>query len=201
MVEPILSVRTELLIKKSRFIAELMPCTDQKEVRKIISDQKIRYSDANHVVYAFILGPHAEISGMSDAGEPPGTAGRPVLDVLRGRDCTQTLLTVTRYFGGILLGTGGLVKAYSDSAKFVIEKACSTDSFRPLLDWKPFIYTIPYPCYEKTKHLLSELTVCDISENFDTDVTVRGRISNTQFETLVTQIRDISSVKVEVTGW
>ena len=76
-----------------------------------VKSQKAKYADATHVVHAFVIGPGAEVMGMSDDGEPSGTAGRPALDVLRGRGCTNTVLTITRWFGGTLLGTGGLVKA------------------------------------------------------------------------------------------
>ena len=110
----------ELEIKKSRFLAEVFPVVSQTEARSLLKQQKEKYEDATHVVHGFVLGPAAEILGMSDDGEPAGTAGWPVLDVLKGRNCTNILLTVTRWFGGTLLGTGGLVKAYGDSAKAAI---------------------------------------------------------------------------------
>ena len=116
------SIQFEEVIKGSRFLSELIPCDSQAAARELIKAQKAKYADATHVVHAFVIGPGAEVMGMSDDGEPSGTAGRPVLDVLKGRKCTNTVLTVTRWFGGTLLGTGGLVKAYSGGAKQVIEK-------------------------------------------------------------------------------
>ena len=117
------SARSETLVKKSRFIAEIFPVKNQQDVRALLKAQKQKYADSSHVVHAFALGKNAEIMGMSDDGEPAGTAGRPVLAVLKGSGCTDILLTVTRYFGGTLLGTGGLVKAYTQAAQSVLALA------------------------------------------------------------------------------
>ena len=111
----------EINIKGSRFIAEVFTVTTQAEAREKLHEQKLRYSDATHVCHCFISGLKAEACGMSDDGEPSGTAGRPMLDVLKGSGITNILVTVTRYFGGTLLGTGGLVKAYGDSTKEVLK--------------------------------------------------------------------------------
>ena len=100
-------VQTELVIKNSRFINELFICDSQSSARDLIKAQKEKYQDATHVCHAFVIGENAEVLGMSDAGEPSGTAGRPMLDVLKGSGITNIVLTVTRYFGGTLLGTGG----------------------------------------------------------------------------------------------
>ena len=106
----------ELEIKKSRFLAEVFPVLSQAEARSLLKQQKEKYEDATHVVHGFVLGPAAEILGMSDDGEPAGTAGRPVLDVLKGRNCTNILLTVTRWFGGTLLGTAQAFLSHGQTA-------------------------------------------------------------------------------------
>ena len=100
-----------------------------------------KYADATHVVHAFVIGPGAEVMGMSDDGEPGGTAGRPALDVLRGRGCTNTVLTITRWFGGTLLGTGGLVKAYGNGAKGVLAAADEAGLFEELVAKRAFTFT------------------------------------------------------------
>ena len=105
----------EIIIKGSRFISEVFSVSSQQEARDRLHEQKLRYSDATHVCHCFIAGLKAETCGMSDDGEPSGTAGRPMLDILKGSGITNILVTVTRYFGGTLLGTGGLVTAYGDS--------------------------------------------------------------------------------------
>lgn len=107
----------EIVEKKSRFIAHVKPIKDEKEAVQYIEAIKKEYWDARHNVYAYQLGERNEIQRYSDDGEPGGTAGMPVLEVLRGGDIKDTVIVVTRYFGGTLLGTGGLVRAYTKSAQ------------------------------------------------------------------------------------
>lgn len=107
----------EIVEKKSRFIANVKPISSEKEALDYIEEIKKEYWDARHNCYAYQLGERNQIQRYSDDGEPGGTAGMPILDVLRGKDIKDTIVVVTRYFGGTLLGTGGLVRAYSASAK------------------------------------------------------------------------------------
>lgn len=109
--------KAEIVEKKSRFIAHVMPISSEDEANKCIEEIKKQYWDAKHNCYAYQLGDRNQIQRYSDDGEPGGTAGMPILDVLRGRNVKDTLIVVTRYFGGTLLGTGGLVRAYSSSAR------------------------------------------------------------------------------------
>ena len=158
----------ELEIKHSRFLGEVFPVISQAEAREVLRSQKEKYADATHVVHAFVVGTAAEILGMSDDGEPPGTAGRPVLDVLKGKNCTNILLTVTRWFGGTLLGTGGLVKAYGDTAKAVLSAA----RFEPLTAKIQCKVTVPYDVYECIRRFLDKSGATRLEEQFDTAVTV-----------------------------
>ena len=107
----------EIIEKKSRFIATVRPVKDEDEARAFIDEMKKKYWNATHNVFAYQIGDRNEIQRCSDDGEPQGTAGKPVLDVLAGEDIKNTAIVVTRYFGGTLLGTGGLVRAYGKSAK------------------------------------------------------------------------------------
>lgn len=113
----------ELVEKKSRFIATVRPVKDEAEAKSFIAEMRKKYWDATHNVFAYQIGERNEIQRSSDDGEPQGTAGKPVLDVLIGGDIKNTAIVVTRYFGGTLLGTGGLVRAYGRSAKLGIEEA------------------------------------------------------------------------------
>ena len=113
----------ELIEKKSRFIATVRPVKDENEAKAFIGEMRKKYWDATHNVFAYQIGERNEIQRSSDDGEPQGTAGKPVLDVLMGGDIKNTAVVVTRYFGGTLLGTGGLVRAYGRSAKLGIEEA------------------------------------------------------------------------------
>jgi len=112
-----------LKIANSRFIATIGPASDVKEAKAFISDVKDKYRDASHNVPVYLIGSGSSvISHCSDAGEPSGTAGRPALAVLTGSGLFDAALVITRYFGGTKLGTGGLVKAYSESARRAIQE-------------------------------------------------------------------------------
>ncbi len=111
----------ELIEKKSRFIATVKPVDSEEEALEFIAAIKKKYWNARHNCFAFVIGERQEIQRCSDDGEPQGTAGRPMLDVLLGEDVHNAAVVVTRYFGGILLGTGGLVRAYSRSVQLGLE--------------------------------------------------------------------------------
>lgn len=191
-------VNFEEVIKGSRFLSELIPCETQAEARELIKSQKAKYADSTHVVHAFIVGPGAEVMGMSDDGEPSGTAGRPVLDVLKGRKCTNAILTVTRWFGGTLLGTGGLVKAYSGGAKGVITKADEESAFQPLVAKKEFLFSTDYSSYKLIKLTLENYHLFDVSEDFGTDITIAGKIQEDEFEALSARLLDLSNGKIKL---
>lgn len=107
----------EIVEKKSRFIAHVQPVASEEEAIDFIGKIKKQYWDARHNCHAYVIGAHGEITRCSDDGEPSGTAGRPMLDVLLGNELHNTAVVVTRYFGGTLLGTGGLVRAYSAAVR------------------------------------------------------------------------------------
>lgn len=109
--------------KKSRFIASVAPVSGEQEALDFINFVRKKYYDARHNCTAFIIGRNKELTRCSDDGEPGGTAGKPILEVLLGADVTNTAVVVTRYFGGTLLGTGGLVRAYTNAAKRGLENA------------------------------------------------------------------------------
>jgi len=107
----------EIVEKKSRFITTTMPVSSEEEAIAFIEKMKKKYWNATHNCFAYVIGEHHEIQRCSDDGEPSGTAGKPMLDVLLGEDIHNIVVVVTRYFGGTLLGTGGLVRAYSSAVK------------------------------------------------------------------------------------
>ena len=114
---------TETIIKKSRFIATLCPVRDHSGLKEALESVRQAYPGANHHCHASMIGPGGEQQVASDDGEPSRTAGVPILDVIRHHDVTDVLLVVTRYFGGIKLGAGGLVRAYAKAAASVLENA------------------------------------------------------------------------------
>lgn len=115
----------EIVEKKSRFIASVRKVESEAEAVAFIEEMKKRYYDARHNCSAFVIGSHAELTRCSDDGEPSGTAGRPMLEVLLGSEIRNVAAVVTRYFGGVLLGTGGLVRAYTQALQEAL-KECPT---------------------------------------------------------------------------
>lgn len=103
--------------KKSRFLAEIVPASSIEEAMAFVESIRKKHYDARHHCFAYVIGRNKEMTRYSDDGEPGGTAGKPILEVLLGADVTDTVAVVTRYFGGTLLGTGGLVRAYTQAAK------------------------------------------------------------------------------------
>lgn len=117
--------QAELVEKKSKFIATIRPVSSEEEAVAFIEEMKKKYYDARHNCSAFVIGSKGELTRSSDDGEPSGTAGRPMLEVLTGSGIRNIAAVVTRYFGGVLLGTGGLVRAYSGAVKMALEQ-CET---------------------------------------------------------------------------
>lgn len=185
--------RAEIIVKNSRFISEAFPVETQAQAREKLHEIKQKYFDAAHVVHAFSVGLNSETFGMSDDGEPSGTAGRPVLDVLKGSGITNILITVTRYFGGTLLGTGGLVHAYSESAKEVLS-VCKAE---PYIEKTLFSFSCGYDLYQAVKHLFKEFNIFNLTEDFGTDISIHGEIFLSEKNSLIEQIKNISKGTVK----
>lgn len=118
------NISAQIVEKKLKFIADMFYITNVEEAEKKIEEIKKRYYDAKHHCYAYIVrNPKEKVEKCSDDGEPSGTAGVPILHILSKKNLANVLVVVTRYFGGILLGTGGLVRAYSEATKLALEKA------------------------------------------------------------------------------
>ena len=186
----------EETIKGSRFLSELFPCNSQSQARELIKAQKTKYADATHVVHAFILGNAGEVMGMSDDGEPSGTAGRPALDVLKGRECTNAVLTITRWFGGTLLGTGGLVKAYSGGAKGVVCAADSANLFEELVAKQMFSFSCDYSLYKIIKNTMQGFHIHNLQEDFGTQIKLCGEINEEEFSVFQERVKDLSNGKI-----
>ncbi|WP_339317034.1 YigZ family protein [Paenibacillus sp. FSL R10-2734] len=125
MLEQYRTVRTsgskEVVIRKSRFIGHVMPVENEEEAMLFIEDIKKKHRDATHNCSAYVIGERDEIQRQSDDGEPSGTAGKPILEVIRNQGVKNVAIVVTRYFGGIMLGAGGLIRAYTDGAVLALE--------------------------------------------------------------------------------
>lgn len=151
----------ELVEKKSRFIASVFPISSQEETGKALAQVRKTYWDARHSCHAYVIGPKNEISHSSDDGEPQGTAGKPILQVLTGSQVHNCMIIVTRYFGGVLLGTGGLVRAYGAAAKAGLEASrIGLEKTGTLLS-----FSVSYDLLGKVRYLAaaSSLTVTDLT--------------------------------------
>jgi uncharacterized YigZ family protein len=127
------SAFAETEVRRSRFLCRVEPVSTEDQARAVVEEERKRYWDARHHCSAFVLGPAAEVQRSSDDGEPSGTAGAPMLEVLRGRGLSDVVAVVTRYFGGVLLGAGGLVRAYSDALRAGLHEAGVRERRRLLL--------------------------------------------------------------------
>ncbi len=119
--------RDEIIINKSRFIGTSCPVETEEEALEFIDRIKKEFKDATHNVYAYVIGENSNIQRFSDDGEPSGTAGMPVLNVIKQEDLRNTAVVVTRYFGGVMLGAGGLVRAYTKGSKIALESGVMVD--------------------------------------------------------------------------
>lgn len=183
--------KAELIVKKSRFIAIARTCSDPAEVKKIVDETRAQYPDATHVVHAAVMGNQFS---FSDDHEPKNTAGRPALEVLKGSGITNIIVLIIRYFGGTLLGTGGLVKAYGDSTKLVLDGIQTEE----LVEKTPFSMTIGYEMYESTKRILASVNADSVKEDFGTEITISGQIPVSAKDSLVSQISDLSNGRRQV---
>ncbi len=145
------SSETTIEIKKSKFIAHLTPATTEEEAQAFIETIKKQHREATHNVPVYLIGPAYRIQRYSDDGEPSGTAGLPVLEMLKKEGITNLALVVTRYFGGTKLGTGGLVRAYTESARAGLEASTVVER-RP---YRPMQITYDYPHHGKIEYQLT----------------------------------------------
>ena len=173
--------RVEIKVSNSRFLATAGPSASVAEARAFIAELRAEMPDASHHVYAYIIGHGATTTlGMSDDGEPSGTAGRPVMSVLRGSGLGDVVLVVTRYFGGTLLGTGGLVHAYGDAARAVLEVLPREEK----IERRGLRVQVSYAAYETAGRLVGAHSGSVTAEEFAADVTLRVLLPLAQVEPL-----------------
>ncbi len=170
----------EIEVKRSRFIATVCPCETEGEATDFIARMRKKYWDARHNVYAFSVRAQGS-KRFSDDGEPHSTAGLPVMEVINHSGITDIAVVVTRYFGGILLGTGGLVRAYSEAARTVLKTA----EIETILAAKKFKISCDYGYYEPLLKVLegfeAKIIDTDFSQNVAVTVAVKSELYNDLF--------------------
>ena len=179
--------------KKSVFIGQACPVSTESDAISFIDSVKKRYPDARHHVYAYVLRENSTMR-FTDDHEPAGTAGMPVLDIIRKNGCTDMVIVVTRYFGGTLLGTGGLVRAYTASALGALEAAeiIRYDIYTTLK------MSVNYSDYGKITTALSDLGFRIEDIIYDTCVTLRGRIVKNRLEELRSHLVELTAGRISI---
>lgn len=179
----------ETIINKSRFIGYAMPIETEEDALDFIENIKTKHRDATHNVYAYVLGKDSNIQRFSDDGEPSGTAGIPVLEVIKKEDLRNVVVVVTRYFGGVKLGAGGLIRAYTKGAKIGLDAGIIVD----MVLYAKIKIRIDYTLYGKMEnYLMSEGYIVDGS-NFDDGVNVFVYIEDTNKENFYNVITDLTN--------
>ena len=180
--------------KHSRVIARVRPVSSETEARAFIDDIRRSFADAAHNVYAYLLR-EGNILRWSDDGEPGGTSGQPTLSVLQGAGLTDVCCVTTRYFGGILLGSGGLVRAYSSAARLALSQA----GVARMTPWRKGAFTCSYARYERLRRLLEERGARIEDASFGAEVEIVFSAPETQAEAVGDLLRDMTAGDIEVT--
>ncbi|NJL05519.1 MAG: YigZ family protein [Chloroflexaceae bacterium] len=189
--------RAELRFSNSRFIGSATHTDTVDAAKAYIAQIRAEMPDATHHVYAYLIGYGASVTaGMSDAGEPSGTAGRPALAVLRGSGLGDVTLVLTRYFGGTLLGTGGLVKAYGDTAKAVLEALPRTER----IPTSTIMISIAYAAYTPVRQILSAHYAQLTDEQFATDVSLIAVLPTEHVAACVAAIETLTAGQAQIGG-
>ena len=183
----------EFIEKRSRFIGEVRYTPTEEEALAFIAEINEKHKTATHNVYAYSIRSN-NIMRYSDNGEPQGTAGMPVLDVFRKEEVFDFCCVVTRYFGGILLGGGGLVRAYSHSAKIALDAA----GIAVMRLWRKGEMSVPYNLFEIVQKLLSDLGAKNIVSDYGAEVTLSFVIPSEDFDALSAKVFDMSAGSVSV---
>ena len=185
----------EKRVSNSRFIATATYADTVDKAKAFINHIRGMHSKAHHHVYAFVIGyGPSVIEGCSDDGEPSGTAGRPTLAVVRGSGLGDTVVVVTRYFGGTKLGTGGLVRAYSDATRTVLEKIARQEK----AEKKLVQLTLPYSHYEALKRIVGETGGQVVGEEFAAEVTIEIELVADELEHFVCAASKATAGQVKV---
>lgn len=192
---PAREVRSEIIVVNSRFIATLSQAQTVEDAKSFIGRIRSEFSGATHHVPAYVIGYGSSvISHCSDDGEPPGTAGRPVLAVLNGSQLGDVVLVVTRYFGGTKLGTGGLVRAYTDAAKSVVDivpRAKKIPTYTIMIG-------VPYSLLERIRLKIKDNDGIILEEVFSSEVTITVQLPEDKLPNFQQVLRNLTRGDIEI---
>ena len=185
----------EITINKSRFIGYSMPINSEEEALDFIESIQIKHRDATHNVYAYVIGENSNIQRFNDDGEPSGTAGIPVLEVIKKEDLRNVVIVVTRYFGGVKLSGGGLIRAYTKSAKIGLDAG-------QIIDMTPhtnLLMNIDYTLYGRVENYLmsNDYTVDEVE--FEQNVNINLSVETFNLESFINDMTNLTNGLINIT--
>lgn len=183
----------EFVVNKSRFIGHGCPCETEEAALAFLAEIRARHKDATHNCYAYIVGANMGIMRYSDDGEPGGTAGMPIIEVMKARGVTNCAVVVTRYFGGILLGAGGLVRAYSQGAAAALN-ACGVGVMHPTAR---YLLEVPYPMLGRLEFFLKTEPVIVEEKQFADAVILTLVVRTSDEEAFAARLTNMSEGRLE----
>ena len=178
----------ELIEKRSRFIGHVWRTDSETEAQERINEMRSRHWDATHNVYAYIIRENG-IMRYSDDGEPSGTSGMPTLNVFRQEEIQNICCVITRYFGGVLLGAGGLVRAYSAAAKLALDAA----GINEMAQWREMLVSCSYAQYERVKRLMEEFSAAVENTDFGTDIVMEALLREDRAQEFSDRLTDMTA--------
>jgi len=182
----------EIKIKRSRFITHLHYCETMHEAKEYIHKISSQYKTANHICWAYIVGKNAENSHSSDAGEPSGSAGKPMLNALKKNNTTNIVAVVTRYFGGVKLGIRGLIDAYFQG----VDEALNKYSLRKLVDYEKFRIQTSYDFVDKFTYKINEMGASITNIDYQVKITINFQVEKSKSEILKKYLTELSSKQI-----
>ena len=183
----------EFIINKSRFIGYGAPAETEEEALAFLAEIRKKHADATHNCYAYIIGRNMGVMRYSDDGEPGGTAGMPIIEVMKNRGVVNACVVVTRYFGGVLLGAGGLVRAYTQGAVTAID-ACGIGVMHPTAR---YMMDVPYPMLSRVEYFLKSAPVIVEDKDFSDVITLTLLVKCADEDKLLVDLTQLSEGRLE----
>lgn len=183
----------EFVVNKSRFIGYAAPCSTEEEALRFLQSIRAKHKDATHNCYAYVIGRNMGIMRYSDDGEPGGTAGLPMMEVIKNQGVTDCCVVVTRYFGGVLLGAGGLVRAYTQGCVVAL-KAAQVVVMEPS---RKYLCEVTYPLWDRVQHALKGLPVQLLGSEFTTAVTFTLLMREKDTEDVLQTLTQLTDARFE----
>jgi len=190
--------QAEITEKRSRFIANVYEIHSEEDALQILESVRKQYYDARHNCYAFVLGERSETQRFSDDKEPQGTAGKPILEVLTRQGYHNTLVVVTRYFGGILLGAGGLLRAYTQAASEGLNEAEKSGSSSAVFHGRELSVICSYNLSGKIQYMISQMLIPLSDTIYDEQVTFRMTVPDETIDPFVRKVTEATNAQAKI---